>query len=508
MTKAYFFNKDQYLRHTIGVGADTGYPKDLSAWHPFLANGVDAAVNWSLVGGKPKVYFFKGNQYLRWTIGEGADAGYPKELSNWHPFLANGVDAAVNWGLVDGKRKAYFFKGNQYLRWTIGEGADTGYPKELSNWHPFLIHGVDAAVHWGFVNGKPKAYFFKDDNYLRWSIGKGPDPGYPKPLSQWYPFLADGVDAAVNWSTHVNDIYRYFRTEYSGHSTTNAYLLSLLSLYVYEGLAAGNGTFEENFCFHFQNLSATDPFSIRQFDSNTAGGLQMLVLDTQAAVLSNSAMTLVVFRGSENPMGTASAIENIRDWIVDIAGAVPAHDWAPNGMSDMARIHSGFKESVDVVYGDLVKRVKENGNRPVFLTGHSLGGALALLCAYKLRAVDQVNVRGVYTFAAPRPGNGHFRYNYNNLLGDQTFCWEHKNDPVPHFPPTGFTAFMPSHVGQLNRIYPNESIILNDEMPFIPEPMQFGDHNMATYVQYMKQRLSTKRRLGLDSPNYLVEGDV
>jgi len=150
MTKAYFFKNNQYLRHTIGTGADSGYPKPLSNWHPFLANGIDAAVNWGLINGNPfKAYFFKGDQYLRWTIGDGADSGYPKPLSNWHPFLANGIDAAVNWGLVNKKPKAYFFKGNQYLRWTIGAGADSGYPKPLSNWHPFLANGVDAAVNWG-----------------------------------------------------------------------------------------------------------------------------------------------------------------------------------------------------------------------------------------------------------------------------------------------------------------------------------------------------------------------
>lgn len=202
MTKAYIFKGKQYLRHTIGTGADSGYPKDLAQWHSFLANGVDAAVNWGVINGNPlKAYFFKGNEYLRWTIGEGADAGYPRPLSGWHPFLANGVDAAVNWGLVNGKSRAYFFKGSEYLRWTIGEGADAGYPRQLSNWHPFLAQGVDAAVNWGVVDGKPKAYFFKGNQYLRWTIGQGADTGYPRPLSNWNSFVANGVSAGVNWTS-------------------------------------------------------------------------------------------------------------------------------------------------------------------------------------------------------------------------------------------------------------------------------------------------------------------
>ena len=391
----------------------------------------------------------------------------------------------------------------QYL-----DAVDSGYPKDLSDWHAFLTGGVDAAVNWGMVNGEPKAYFFKGTQYLRWTIGKGPDPGYPKSLSGWGTFVAGGVDAAVNWSVNMGDLFRYFRPDYVQHSKSNAYLLSLLSLYIYEGLSPGNGDFEKDFNRQFQNLSGGNPFKIRQIDSNGTAGLQSLVLDTQAAVLSNSKMTLVVFRGSENPLGTLKAIENIRDWIVDGAGSVPESEWTYGGITDMARVHSGFKQSVNAVYDDVRLAVEGNGSRPVFLTGHSLGGALALLCAYRLQAVDHINVGGVYTFAAPRPGNGHFRHKYDALLHDRTFCWEYKNDPVPHFPPIGFTPFSPSHVGQLNRVMPNNTIKMDDDQAFIPLPLQVGDHDMTNYVQTMQQRLSADSRTGVDTPGYLVGEDV
>ena len=509
MTKAYFFKDDQYHRHTMGGGPDAGYPHPLLNWSgTFLDDGVDAAVHWGIHGGKAKVYFFKGNEYLRWTIGEGPDPDYPRDLGDWHDFLKDGVDAAVNWGVRNGKQKVYFFKGTKYLRWTIGEGADTGYPKDLSQWHDFLKNGVDGAVNWGIRNGKPRVYFFKGNQYARHTIGEGIDAGYPQDLANWYPFVEDGVDAAVNWSLNMGDIYRYFRADYNAHSNTNAYLLSLLSLYIYEGRPFGGSTFESSFKFQFQNLSASKPFDIRLYDSNTNFGLSDLVLDTQAAVLTNSDMTLVVFRGSENPATSLAALENIRDWIVDIAGAVPEPDWAYGGFLDMALIHSGFKQSVDAIYDDVRARVAANGNRPVFLTGHSLGGSLALLCAYKFRAVEKFNVGGVYTFAAPRPGNGHFRYKYDQLLGNRTFCWEYKNDPVPHFPPTGFSPFTPSHVGQLNRIMPNGAIKMDDDQSFVPLPLQIGDHNMENYINVMHARLSGQNRTGVNSPEHLLKGDA
>ena len=304
------------------------------------------------------------------------------------------------------------------------------------------------------------------------------------------------------------DIYRYFRTNYTGHSSTNAYLLSLLSLFIYKGLPPGNGTFAENFKAQFQNLSASSPFEIRQLDSNMTPGFHNVVLDTQAAVLSNSVMTLIVFRGSEKPVLNQDEFENIRDWIVDIAGAVPELDWANDGLADHAFIHSGFKKSLDKIYDDLLACVNANSGQPVFLTGHSLGGALALLCAYKLRAVHNINVGGTYTFAAPRPGNGHFRYKYDNLLGDRTFCWEYKDDPVPHFPPTGLTPLSPSHVGQLNRVMSDNTIHMNDNQPYIPIPLQFDDHNMKNYVQVMEQRLVDNNRIHVNDPAYLLQTDV
>ena len=348
-----------------------------------------------------------------------------------------------------------------------------------------------------------KAYFFKNGKYHRHIMGGGPDNPdyYPRELSKWHPFLKDGVDAAVHWSFNMGDIYRYFRTGYTGHSYTNAYLLSLLSLYIYENRPFGGSTFENNFKFQFQTLSASNPFDIRQFDSNKKPDLPFAwAADSQAAVLTNSDMTLVVFRGTITG----------QDWWTDIKAA-PAQPWDDGGIFDLSLVHAGFKFSLDVIYDQILARVSNNGNRPVFLTGHSLGGAMALLCAYRLRAVDGLNVRGVYTFAAPRPGNGHFRYKYDNLLGDRTYCWEYKNDPVPHFPPMDGTPMGPSHVGQLNRVMPDGKIIRDDDKPYLIVPPVIGvipDHDMENYIRVMKKALSNKSRTAVNNPTYLVEGDA
>jgi len=65
-----------------------------------MKDGIDAALNW----GNNKAYFFKGNQYIRWTIGRGEygkNPGYPKSIAgNWDSFMNDRISAAVNWNLV------------------------------------------------------------------------------------------------------------------------------------------------------------------------------------------------------------------------------------------------------------------------------------------------------------------------------------------------------------------------------------------------------------------------
>lgn len=160
---------------------------------------IDAAVEWD----NGKAYFFKGNRYVRHDLkADRADSGYPKPINNetW-PGLpwTDSIDTAVNWG----NGKVYFFKGSQYLRYdTKADKVDPGYPKPINNetW-PGLpwTDGIDAAVNW--YNGK--AYFFKGSQYVRYDLkADRVDPGYPKPINnETWPGVpwTEGIDAAVNW---------------------------------------------------------------------------------------------------------------------------------------------------------------------------------------------------------------------------------------------------------------------------------------------------------------------
>lgn len=76
-----------------------------------------------------------------------------------------------------------------------------------------------------------------------------------------------------------------------------------------------------------------------------------------------------------------------------------------------------------------------NATIPIVLTGHSLGGAMAVLCAEKLRVLGY-NVRVVHTFGCPKIGDDAFiqgcRVQNHHYIG-----WA---DPVPALPPRSLTS--------------------------------------------------------------------
>ena len=110
-------------------------------WHGVWADGVDAAVPWT----NGKVYFFKGAEYIQYDVkGDTTDPGFPKPIKGNWPGLEklggeNGIDAVICWNATT----AYFFKGDQYVRYNM---AETDNNKKVSG--PFPIKGNWPHVKW------------------------------------------------------------------------------------------------------------------------------------------------------------------------------------------------------------------------------------------------------------------------------------------------------------------------------------------------------------------------
>jgi len=110
--------------------------------------------------------------------------------------------------------------------------------------------------------------------------------------------------------------------------------------------------------------------------------------------------------------------------------------------SEQMMVHDGFLKAWDSLKPqvfrllDAILASKGAGEGPwrVYITGHSLGGSLATLCAYELAARRQQNISiSMYTFGAPRVGNKVFAAAFNALVPDS---WRVTNskDIIPTVP--------------------------------------------------------------------------
>eukprot|EP00479_Gromia_sphaerica_P005319 TRINITY_DN16346_c0_g1_i1.p1 TRINITY_DN16346_c0_g1~~TRINITY_DN16346_c0_g1_i1.p1 ORF type:complete len:186 (-),score=21.79 TRINITY_DN16346_c0_g1_i1:89-646(-) len=83
---------------------------------------------------------------------------------------------------------------------------------------------------------------------------------------------------------------------------------------------------------------------------------------------------------------------------------------------------------------DLEPLVRAYPNYEVLYTGHSLGGAMAMIGAFDLRRTNTIpSSTLVYTFGQPRVGNYAFSQLYDSLLSE-TYRIVSGRDLVPHVP--------------------------------------------------------------------------
>ncbi len=141
------------------------------------------------------------------------------------------------------------------------------------------------------------------------------------------------------------------------------------------------------------------------------------LLGLSGFVASTAEDVVLVFCGSK--MFSEEPITGLANWIINLAATQVAEYGG--------RVHRGFAVAIAKIWDDVFRRVTARRTRPeqnLWLTGHSLGGALATLAACRF-AKAQHAVTMVYTFGSPRVGDRtfadhyvlpHFRFEYRNDL--------------------------------------------------------------------------------------------
>lgn len=94
-------------------------------------------------------------------------------------------------------------------------------------------------------------------------------------------------------------------------------------------------------------------------------------------------------------------------------------------------VHSGFNREVDDLWPVLEDLLRDN-TRPVWFCGHSLGGAMATICAYRCKTSSiSSNPQELHTFGSPRVGCKR----WIRHAEVEHFRWVHNNDIVTRVPP-------------------------------------------------------------------------
>lgn len=143
---------------------------------------------------------------------------------------------------------------------------------------------------------------------------------------------------------------------------------------------------------------------------------------TQAYVAHNKDFAVLAFRGTE-----ADRMADIR------ADANAVQTTCPTG----GRVHSGFKEH----YDDAERQVEELlddekiKDKPLFITGHSLGGAVATMATRRLS--NEHKIAACYTYGAPRVGTEE----WVTQIKSPIYRIVNSADPVPMVPLSGIVIF-------------------------------------------------------------------
>jgi len=145
---------------------------------------------------------------------------------------------------------------------------------------------------------------------------------------------------------------------------------------------------------------------------------------------------VVSFRGTLTPASL----------LVDAAFAQAKYTGHPGAPED-AQVHAGFQYAYNRVapkLRDLVRSMsrKMNADYTVDVTGHSLGGAIACLCALDFAAQKMFNPSQIrlFTYGQPRTGNPVFA-GFVSSFGFKALTRTTANDDlIPHMPPwlTGY----------------------------------------------------------------------
>jgi len=199
---------------------------------------------------------------------------------------------------------------------------------------------------------------------------------------------------------------------------------------------------------------------------------------------------------------------NEEDAVVTCRGTEP-HDWNDvradldlgSVMAETAGwVHRGFQREVDDLWPRLEQALMSN-RRPLWFTGHSLGGAMAVICAGRCKlSYIRSNPRALFTFGSPRLGS----WRYVNYVEIEAYRWVNNNDIISRLPPAwlgyrhkGQEIYLNAY-GKIRRVTPWQR--LKDRWRGFLRGLRegrfdhFADHAIGRYIENIRRAVEEEER--------------
>ncbi|MER6690907.1 lipase family protein [Streptomyces minutiscleroticus] len=261
----------------------------------------------------------------------------------------------------------------------------------------------------------------------------------------------------------------------AGYSVERAYWLALASDLAYKDEAAIDAQARQRGfdTVRHHETRFTPPFPLQ---------------DTQAYTMAGNDTIVTAFRGTEP--------KQIKDWLSD---ATTPPTPGPGGTG---YVHYGFAEALESIWPAVRDTHAElrGDNQRVWFTGHSLGGALAMLAGARMYLEDpRLAADGVYTYGQPRTCDHVLAEAYNKGFKDRMYRFVNNNDIVPQMPPApAYThvdalRYIDSH-SRVREAMPMAGGLLDHAAgltadPLAPSSDGIRDHFMRSYLTALEKNL-------------------
>ncbi|WP_274918403.1 lipase family protein [Streptomyces sp. WZ-12] len=210
--------------------------------------------------------------------------------------------------------------------------------------------------------------------------------------------------------------------------------------------------------------------------------------DTQAYTAASDHMIITAFRGTEPA--------EIRDWLSD-ASTPP---WP--GPAKTGYVHYGFAEALQSIFPSLKDALTElrTNNQTVWFTGHSLGGALAMLAGARMYLEDpRLQADGVYTYGQPRTCDRILAEAYNKGFSNRMYRFVNNEDIVPQLPPEPVFTHVDAlrYIDSGGKLHESMGLLggLTDRAKgltadaFAPATAGIRDHSIKRYLSAIEKNL-------------------